>query len=58
MMTHLSKIKNLNQYFHCQANRQEQNDGLITIENPFRNWPVLKEMVRRIAKEYMEDRFA
>lgn len=50
MLTHMSKLKNFNCFFREDAPLLNSNDGLITIENPSINWPILREMLRRIAQ--------
>lgn len=49
MMTHLSKIKNFNGYFRSASNSQSGCCDFITIENPSLNWPVLREILRRVS---------
>jgi hypothetical protein len=56
MMTHLSKIKNFNTYFRETSNPLNVSWDFITIENPALNWPVLREIARKICIEYLGGR--
>ena len=46
-INHTSKLRNMNNYF-----RDSNHQQLITIEDPSKNWPLFKEIMRRIAMEY------
>lgn len=55
VMTHLSKIKNFNTYFRETSNPLNASWDFITIENPSLNWPVLREILRKICVYYLKN---